>query len=231
MTIKPNLDLISDIYETILAPEKWKSVLDRFAEQALAKSSVLLVTNDSIHDYQCIAYSKHWTRRNIVDYGRNFYDEEMQVFKLIADKSVHRFVSDTEIVEDVEDYLQRPVNQWMRHELGIANRSGCGLHTHRAWTGVITLQYDNQHGTVTHDDKAIANPYVSHFARVVEINRSLSLLKQQYNAVLAALDHFLIAVMIIDPKGNVVLENSTASNLLDENDGLGVDVHRKLTGQ
>ena len=228
MTVNPDLNLISDIYETILAPGKWKSVLDRFADHSRAKSSVLLVTNDSIHDYSCIAYSKHWTRRNIIEYGRHFYDEEMQVFRLIAEKSVHQFVSDTEIVEDVDDYLSRPVNQWMRETLGIANRSGCGLHVHRAWTGVITLQYDNQHGTVTQADKQRADPYVSHFARAVEINRSLSVLKQQYNAVLAALDHFMIAVMIIDPHGNVVLENSTAQELLEDNDGLGINSNRKL---
>ena len=228
MTVTTDLNLISDIYETILAPTKWKSVLDRFADQSRAKSSVLLVTNDSIHDYTCIAYSKHWTRRNIIEYGRNFYEEEMQVFRLIAEKSVRQFVSDTEIVEDVDDYLNRPVNQWMREQLGIANRSGCGLHVHRAWTGVITLQYDNQHGQVTQIDKQRADPYVSHFARAVEINRSLSVLKQQYNAVLAALDHFMIAVMIIDPKGNVVLENTTATDLLTENDGLKINANRKL---
>ena len=69
-----------------------------------------------------------------------------------------------------------------------------------------------------------------HLAKVVEVNRKFAILRHQYRAVLAALDHVRIGTCITGPNGHVIVSNREAQRIFSLGDGIGLSRIGFLTG-
>jgi DNA-binding CsgD family transcriptional regulator len=59
-----------------------------------------------------------------------------------------------------------------------------------------------------------------HLSKVVEINRTFTLLRQRYQAALAALDHVKVGMSVVSPAGAILIANREAQRIHDLDDGL-----------
>lgn len=222
------LSVISKIYEAILRPEIWPETLSLFATKANAKSSVLLVTEDEQLNYECIAASPDWSRRQLFEYSKNFFATEIEIFRLLSQQHTRNFILDRQLHSTEQNYWDKPINDWMRDSLGVQHRSGAGLHVHNAWVGVITLQYDADRKNIDDNELSSLNKYVRHFSRAVEVSRTLTTLKNRFGASLAALDNLEQAVIVLNNRAEVMVKNSVANEILSNADGLSLTPKNQL---
>ena len=220
--------IISKIYETILSQSVWREALSLFAEAADAKSSVLLVTDDSNLHYECVAASQGWSRRNIFEYWRNFYALEADIFRRLSKRNLREFILDYDFRSQPDDYWEQPISVWMRDTLGVKHRGGAGLHTHNGWLGVATLQFDAMRESISRDEFLRINGYFHHISKAVEIGRTITHTTKVAGSLVAALDSLVQGMFVIDEKSRTVVTNTAANHLLNDQDGIYADARGRI---
>ncbi len=95
---------------------------------------------------------------------------------------------------------------------------------------MLALQFDREWAPSPDGIQTRLDILLPHVAKVVEINRKFSILRSQYQAVLAALDHVRIGTCVIGPKGHVIVANREAQRIFSQADGLSLSRVGFLTG-
>lgn len=225
MTVtRAQLDLISRIYDAALDKTAWTGILDDVARQCGALGSTIGFTDIHKPVVQEEFSNSFYSAEFFETYSKHFREEGGAEFQNLLRHPVHQMIRDTEILahEKIPAH-ERPTLQFLRDGYGIGHRSAARINKDGAWIGAITLQHHEQHGPMSDGEAAIADLFVPHIAKTVELTRPFLTLKSRFHAVMAALDRFHIGVFVLSPQGQIILRNREAERVLDLNDGLSQD--------
>ena len=109
---------------------------------------------------------------------------------------------------------------FLRERYGVEHRAGVCLSKDKGWSDMLALQLSEDWPNVTNafwDNLELSLP---HLAKVVEINRTFTLLRLRYQAVLSALDHIRIGMCIALADGQILVANEEAKRIFATGDGL-----------
>lgn len=62
----------------------------------------------------------------------------------------------------------------------------------------------------------------------LSLSRPFLLLKALFNAILDVLDRFRLGVFLLTPSGDIVTSNQSAHHILEDKDGISVDVKKMI---
>lgn len=239
MITEERLRLVADIYDLPLQPERWGSVLGEVASNIGAAGGSLHVfemqRNSHILDVVTPNYMEKSafepeTKGEIPGSGVDVIGREYQESYVRGDEAVYRAAAlckdqqlraDFELIgiKEVDRVRAMPAIPWMRKSFGVDHRVACRLSLHGAWTDILAFQFAVGRGPVTRAENALAQLFVPHLARVVELNRTFQALKDRYNAILSVLDRLCLGVCLLSSRGDVVLANSEARRISELGDG------------
>lgn len=221
---RETLALISRIYDGAMASGQWTDILEEISIHLNGLGSAIYY-EDAQHselDMGISTGSHFWQNGNIDKYVAGPASEE-PVARLLRYVKPHEIIT-SESIPFKEKIRIAPFAMKMWKTFGIRALAAAQLDATGAWFNCITVQYDGKHGPMQSDENRRLATLIPHIAKSLEISRPMVLLKQRFNAVLESLDHFHVGVLILDKSFTVVISNVTAQAILEQNDGIRLNV-------
>lgn len=222
------------IYDTATSPEHWPQALDAFA-RGIGSAGAILVAVDNVGlPFNIQQATSNFGLGAVQYYFENFgqYDEPVMSARL-AQTPPFELLRDCDVWGDISSLDSRPDYKYLRDNFYVRRRAGVRLSQNKGWMDLLALQFASEWPDVSPSMQRNLQTLVPHLAKAVEINRTFSLLRQRYQAVLAALDHVAIGMCVVLSSGVVVVANREAQRIHDLDDGLSMSVAgtwRGLTG-
>lgn len=221
------LGLVGNIYDTVLEPSRWVDILGELGETVGGKGAGIWLIDDHHHEANMQATS--WSimgSEAMAEYQQTCMQYEN--FDPMLQTPARTVVSQVDFFPDEEAYRSHPPIRWIREHLGMYHTAGARLSEKNAWLDAVTVQFDITRGPITPAESRLLGVLIPHLARAIELHRPFSVLRRRYEAVLAALDRFQIAVFILTDQGRVAVKNKEALRILDSGKGLQEDVNGRL---
>ncbi len=232
MISKQHMGLISRIYDLPLNPDKWLDVLGEFAPTVGATGSAIMVFDPVYgeHHVNVNTTSLPITTAQIEEYNGLFGAEEKAAYAKIAASPKRGFTTDIEILglKTLEEQADLPAVKWLDKHLGVRHRAASCLNLKRIWIDLMTIQYANNRGPITENEKATGTFFLDHLAKSIELGRSFGVLKSRFDGVLGVLDRFHMGIFVLSPNGSVVVKNTEAKRILEAGDGLSLSRDGRL---
>lgn len=225
---RDGLKLISEIYDLSLQPKRWSEVLDKFCQYFGAHAGIIQVFNHLDDKYKLDVLSSSYTNTLMPDvakeYEENYYHYDQEVYKALLRYDGSDFKSDYELAginhSDRDEKL--PAVKWLRENFQVDHRAACRVNLHGAWSDIIGLHFKVGRGPITFDEQVEAKIFNPHWAKVIDLHRTFSMLRYKYDAVLSVLDRLFLGVFILSSIGEVIVLNEEARRILSSNSCLSV---------
>lgn len=215
------LDLIDRIYATADDQALWPDFLEH-----LAGTLRCAATNLFVQDLRNPAGAALATFNTDPTFQHSYADHygKINIF-LIRGQSLLRagkvWFSD-ELCPDGESHRSEFYNDWILpqgHSHGLLGI----VFNDRARVGNLGAIRERRRKPFQPEDKRLLGLLVPHLQRAVELQRRISELESLQAGTAEALDHWTIAVLLVDESGRVLLANRSAEEVLNERDGLALE--------
>lgn len=219
------------IYDAAVDQYKWGEALDASAGSVDAAGAMILAVENSDDNPLQIGFFSHiWkdAPELIGEYNRDYAHLEQDAWESVASGPKHHFLNSSEFWADDPNILTRPDFLFLKKTASVGHRCAARLNDNNRWFEALTVHFPH---TVTHiPETAIADLelIVPHIAKSMEMGRTFELLRNRYQAVLAALDYVDVGLCIALNDGSIVVHNKEAQRIFDLNDGLVLGKNRKL---
>jgi DNA-binding CsgD family transcriptional regulator len=130
---------------------------------------------------------------------------------------------------DITLLQDRPDYKWLRNEIGACRKSGVRLSRNNGSLDLLALQFARPWAEAPEGLQERLELLLPHVAKVVEISRKFTLLRQRYQAALAALDQVRIGTCVVARTGEVILASAEAQRIFALDDGIGASKAGFLT--
>jgi hypothetical protein len=220
---KRALPLIARIYEAATDPSRWQSFVTElgsayggvavgfaFQMPGFPMPGAFFQHGMGTGDPAFLALFEQYYVRRQLPWGAGYVNQ-----------FVGRFGLASEVIPDAEVSRTDYYREWMK-PLGLA-AYGPMCHTVAVEEGkpatvIAIFRYEGQKAWRP-ADCALGDLLVPHLSRAVELHQRFS----ENSALAEALDRLPTGVMLLDPRGHVVLRNRSAQRILDLADGLMLD--------
>ena len=209
---------LTAVYDAALSDENWPRALTCLAEEVPAVGAFIIAVDQvgfSFHIEQS-SYPPEQLKYYFEKFGH--YDEANVTG--MAQIPPMRLQRDCDVWGDVTALEDRADYKWMRENIGARRKAGARLSRGKGWFDLIALQFASDWPASPDPIQARLYELLPHIAKVVEVNRKFSILRHQYHAVLAALDHVRIGTCVTGANGHVVVANKEAQRIFALGDGL-----------
>jgi DNA-binding CsgD family transcriptional regulator len=115
--------------------------------------------------------------------------------------------------EYVPDRAAYDASEWIRWQYEATGLYWCmsaNVGMQGLWHDYLSVNRLHVRGPHTDAEKTRMNALLPHLSRACELHRLVSRLEERYGAVLAALDKFLVGLVLLDVKGRIVVANRAA---------------------
>ncbi len=225
------LGLISRIYDGGLSSGEWPVILDELVNHQGAMGAAFFYHDSRQPDLEQIArcWSSSWQTEAGDKYLANVTDEEPSARLLKKRKPREIMTSENISIKERLSIIPYAAKMWRLFRIRAV--AAARLNDTGAWFDYITFQYDGKHGPMRGEDMRQLELLLPHIAKAIEISRPMSLLEQRFSAVLDALDHFHVGVVILSESGSKVIANSEAQRILELTDGVQISSGGKFVAE
>ena len=181
-----HLGLISRIYDFALNPGDWRDVLSEVAPAVGAKHSNLILSDFTQPEVsiQGATYSDAVKNK----FRDNFAVYETPMVETLIKYPVFKFGSEDDLCNFGVHYSKLQTVEFLKNDLGTFRRTAARLNDNGVWFDALTFHYANGRGLMAKAEEQVAQIFLPHFAKVVELTRPFQILKARFQRVLAALD-------------------------------------------
>jgi DNA-binding CsgD family transcriptional regulator len=134
-----------------------------------------------------------------------------------------------EFVPDRAAYDASEWIQYQRSSLGCYWCISAQVSTHGLWRDYLSCNRLETLGPHTDREKALLGALLPHISRAAELHRTLIRLADQYGAVLAAMDHLLVGLVIVDASFRVAAANVSARAACEATGAVAITRDGRLT--
>lgn len=219
---------VVSIYDAAVDSEGWNRSLDTCVDFVQAHgANIMFQDNDKNSRWRHSLASERWrscTPDQLAKSIEYFEKYDSNAWAYVHSRRKQTLLVDTDFWKDAEQLEQREDYLFFK-ELGFMRKAGCKLNDNHCWTDNIAFQFPTQHQTIPQESLLRIRQLLPHAAKSIELWRTFSLLKSQYKAVLAALDHVKIGLCVAEPGGSIIVSNDEAKRIfeLDSSISLGRD--------
>jgi len=228
-------ELVSNIYDCAVNDTRWDEIVDASVKQAGARGALLGTVNISGSDHISaqpeVRFSKIWREipNEQIEYMRRaFLRYQIDTWKVLAQKERFGHVYDYDGYSDIDSLASREDYVFRRENLGIVRSVCFRLNDDRGQIDTLAAHFDAGYHKVPEQSQAILTELLPHYAKSLELSRVFNLLRNKYQAVLAALDHVVIGLCIVRPNRVVEICNSEAKRIFENTDLIKIDKNRML---
>lgn len=228
-------DSIVAIYDAAMNPACWDEALDRSVAAVDARSATLIAqhsADSNLLDFARMSEIFRLVPDKVAHYQASFVRYEISGWHNLALKPPLTLLTDKdswpladEVLREREDYA------YLWKHAGIFRKVAARLNDFSTWNDNIAFQYCKSQTTIPKSSMTAVQQLLPHFARAVELGRTFTLLKHQFNAVLSALDHIVVGVCVVGADGQVIAKNEEAHRILSSGDGLHLDMSGNLVAK
>lgn len=218
---KDVLAALPAIYDAATSEDKWPEALDQLASATGSYGAILVAFDLVGQPFDVHTWSRVYKNEDIETYFSTFNHYEQHGIALLSSSPAHVFHRDTEVWPDPA-VAQREDYVFLRERYGVLHRGGVSLSKGRSWNDSLFLQIDKQWADMPASFGENLAALLPHVAKVVEVNRTFTLLRLRHQAALAALDHVGIGMCIASESGEIIVANAEARRILGTGDGLGL---------
>jgi DNA-binding CsgD family transcriptional regulator len=211
------------IYDAALSDDHWPRALDAFSKEISALGAILVAVDQVGLPFRIEQASSLYGLERVRYYFEAFghFDEPVMSQRL-ARTPPGQLLRDCDVWGDMRPLEDRPDYKWLREQVGARRRAGIRLSANKGWMDLLALQFDRDWTSFPAGRPSELETFIPHLAKVVEVNRKFSILREHYGAVLAALDYIRIGTCIVAQTGHVILSNREAQRICGLDDGLTV---------
>ena len=218
MVSKQAQALIS-IYDAASNANGWSYSLDVCVDYVQAHGANLLFhENDKHSNWRGALHSASWrdsTLEQQVTARKHFEKYDASAWEFVHRHRKQTLFVDTDFWQDTHQLEKREDYRFFKDEMGFTRKVGCKLNDNLCWTDNIAFQFPSQQNTVSQESLQRIRFLLPHAAKSIELWRTFSLLKSQYKAVLAALDHVKVGLCVAEPGGSIIVANDEANRIFD----------------
>lgn len=217
------LSAIPCIYDAAVESSIWGDTLEKSARILGAKGAILLIIDQRPEGgFQVNHFSRIWSRspERCAMYNEKFAHYEKPVWDKLFGMPKQNLIVDTEFWKDEKNLLERPDYRYLRENVGIVHKCAARLNDNLSWWDTLVVHFDESMNSIPLRCIDSVKQVLPHVAKSVELSRAFDLLKEQYRAVLAALDHVEVGLCVALQDGNIVVHNAEAERILSDKDGL-----------
>jgi len=164
-------------------------------------------------------------------YMTNLAALESEAWALLQVSPAREIIEDNEIWPDIQSVRMRDDYRYLEEHAGVFRRMIARLNDNQSWFDAIAFQFDSSITHIPAATKIAAAGLLPHIAKAFELSRTYRLLREQYQAVLGALNHVQIGICIALPDGTVIVKNDEAVRVLEQGDGLSLGNRGRLICQ
>ena len=211
------------IYDAAMSDDNWRAALDSFASHIGAAGLILVAADQVGLPFRIEQASSRYEVGAVKHYFNAYgHHDEPTMTRRLASTPPQQLLRDRDVWGDMAAIEDRPDYKWLREHYGIRRRAGLRLSENKGWMDLLALQFDRDWPDLDAAKLGNLGVLLPHMAKVVEINRRFSILRERYKAVLAALDHVRIGTCVVAQSGHVLVSNREARRIYDLRDGIQV---------
>lgn len=209
------LNCVSSIYSASGNQAGWQHALQEIVTLTGATTGVYFAVNseDLATDVSTdIGYKPEDVILYQSDYGAQ-NDIRFQYMHNLIPGQVFR---EYEFVTDQQAYSDSKWIQYQQEHYGLYWCMCAQISPHSLWQDIIAVNRLETSGPHTDEEKEHLQLLLPHLSKSLELHRTVSQLEQRYGAVLSVLDKLLVGLIILDPKGRVIIANTAAKRTAEE---------------
>ncbi|MEM7268716.1 MAG: helix-turn-helix transcriptional regulator [Pseudomonadota bacterium] len=209
---EPAKELVLEIYDTVAAPHRWPSVLDKVSAEVNARGFILfeLVAAESSRRISTLHNSSIFEPDLAGPYIETFrslgFEEQELVDAMTSRGDGIAIIRDSEPFDDDGSLITRPSVQSLAME-SVRHRAYGLLEKNSGQRARFCVLHSAEHGPLTADEAAILAQYLPHIAKALELGRPTAQLSASHNGLLAAMDRLSFGVCILNEDGVVIQSN------------------------
>lgn len=215
-------NLLVDIYDVVVDPEKWPAILDRVARAVDARGCILFgieTDGDAGTDLIAPFMSTNYDPDLVRAYIEAFREYELEDQRIFARHSVLGdnvdIIGDDVLASSPEELAKRP-NARAMAEFGIAHRAGALLSKDQPARDRFSVQFSQRQGRLRPENKKVLQQILPHLAKACELARPIRQLDLQRSLLADALDLLTVGVCLIRADGAVIAHNREFERQLQE---------------
>ena len=210
------------IYDAALSDEHWPRALALLSEELPAVGAFLVAVDQVGLPFTIREAASTYRPEDLRYYFENLGHYDDANMSTLAQTPPMRLLRDCDVLGDMTALDDRPDYKWLRENIGARRKAGVRLSHGKGWMDMLAFQFGSEWEGAPDAIQARLDALLPHVAKVVEINRKFSILRHQYQAVLAALDHVRIGTCVTGSNGHVVVANNEARRIFSLDDGLSL---------
>lgn len=218
------------IYDAALSDENWPRALSHLSAELPSVGAFLIAFDQVGLPFTIREAASTYRPEDLRYYFENLGHYDDSNMTAAAQAPPMRLLRDCDLSEDVTALDERADYKWLRENIGARRKAGVRLSQGKGWIDILALQFASEWEGPADAIQGRLDTLLPHVAKVVEINRTFSILRHQYRAALAALDHVRIGTCVASRNGHIVIANDEARRIFSLNDGLSVSRMGFLAG-
>ena len=209
---EPIRDLVLEIYDTVTDPTRWGAVLDRVSAKVGARGVIIfdLIEKDGERRLSAQYFSDVFKPEVIYPYMKHFKDLEIEENDILSRLSSRghgvELFNDSDLFPDPAALAAR-ANVKALKSFDMHHRVFAILDKDRVNRSRISIQYSEEHGPITGDERAELERLLPHIAKALELGRPAAQLMQAHETLKLAMDRLKVGVCVLDPEGAILLSN------------------------
>jgi DNA-binding CsgD family transcriptional regulator len=224
---KQQLEVIDQLYKSILKPDDWQSLIQRICEDIGAFGFNVVVVDNVFSEIQNSYASSSLIESFLVYVEQGFYDQEVALLDTLdITTKGDRVVSLTNIVQEHNKLSNNFVDlspswEWNKKNFDITERFFYSLGDNRAQVDCLHMCLQENQNI----ERAVerCNFYLPHLSNLVNTSRPFMLLQARFKAVLEVLDRFNLAIFLLTRKGEIIDFNEAAYAVIESGDAFCVN--------
>lgn len=203
-------ELIALIYDAAMAPEKWRTFMDRLVVVMESRSAMLRevdYTAGNVGLFETVGYDPTY----MAAYRDHFVQLDYFAPTFVS-MPIGALIIGEQAVPWQEQCKTEFGNDYIRAQ-NIRHVMGCVLAKNDRYHLQFGLQREREQGDYGAKDQQLIKTLAPHMARAVEINHKISAINTQKHWALSALDRLRVGVILLDELGKPRFLNREAERL------------------
>lgn len=224
---------VLELYDAAIRPKRWRHALDLIAECSGGSASMALVRRPSgwRRDLQLLSSRYLDFSRSAAGlyYGLRYSHLQNPDWNFLSNFEPLRPVWDLESGYSVVELDHRGDYAFLKSKIGVSRRLGTRLNADKVWFDGLSVGFPASNVTISDTPKTKLAPVLPHFAKAIEMSRLFLELRRRHRAVLSALDHVDVPLLVVDSKRSVIVANQRAHHAIQEIPALYIGADDRLT--
>lgn len=234
MLDQQQIEILDQLYKCILTPDHWGDLIERVNADLNANGTNIFVGDRIFQELH-----NSWITTDMQAPFQGFMENGFVKYELPLGETLSRITPTPELrlmpeVEGEHNKLSDHklnngfIHDWLFQNYDIKHRYLSPLNHHPSHFDSICVSFKDRPQSDIEQGIQRGNFYLPHLANLINVSRPFMLLQARFNGVLEVLDRLRLGVFLLTFKGEVIEQNSAATNVLDQDDAISFDLKRSV---